>query len=67
MSFDYFRMSFVRQILSGEKLLLQKSELIRCKDMPRYNELSVEKLYKLGADQPDVLKYLPRKKDPPHQ
>ena len=50
MSYDTFKMSFVRKYLAGEKKLFLKSEIKECKDMPRFDELSVSKLYECVED-----------------
>jgi len=66
MKYNTFKMSFVRKYLKGEKHLLTKAELKECKDMPRFDELSVDKVYDLVKEDKEVLSYLPDKLEPPH-
>jgi hypothetical protein len=55
-------MSFLRQILKGEKKILKQSQINHI-PIPRYKEISVKRLFDFAMQDEEVRAYLPESKD----
>ena len=51
-------LAFIKEILSGERSVFQNHEIVPV-NVPRYRELTVEKILEMIKSVPSVLKYLP--------
>ena len=54
------KLSFMRDILSNQKLHLKQNEVIRL-EIPNYQEISVKNMYEDAMKDPELSKYLPTK------
>ena len=58
----HMSMTFIKKILSGEKLLLTDSQVNRIRNIPSYQELSTGKIWEMLNNLPErdlVIRYFP--------